>query len=229
MGVNTANMGAMNMGGVMGVGGQGMGIGGQNMGIGGQHMGMGGQSNGTGDHGMGFSGGASATSFGTVTCFICGKTGHYSRNCWQAAGRQRAEEDPDMKGLLRKIAKREKDEEERKLREAEEEKKKQEQERREGDKLREAEAKEAQIEATIVRILSQRKEPLMIASPQQPAPESRKRSPRTKTRMLRKIRSYIAESDNDSEEVKEEADKLIRGARRLEERQEECSRSARNY
>ncbi|GBG72568.1 hypothetical protein CBR_g12138 [Chara braunii] len=114
-----------------------------------------------------------------------------------------------MKELLRKIAKREKDEEERKLREAEEEKKKQEQERREGDKLREAEAKEAQIEAMIVRILSQRKEPLMITSPQQPAPESRKRSPRTKARMLREIRSYIAESDDDSEEVKEEADKLI--------------------
>ncbi|GBG83941.1 hypothetical protein CBR_g37813 [Chara braunii] len=113
-----------------------------------------------------------------------------------------------MKELLRRIAKREKDEEEKKIREAEESKSREEEQRKEGEKLREAEAREAQLEASIVRILSQQKPPLMITSPQ-PPDEPKRRSPRTKARMLREIRSYIAESDDDSEEVKEEAEKLI--------------------
>ncbi|GBG90768.1 hypothetical protein CBR_g51274 [Chara braunii] len=174
--------------------------------------------------------------FGTVTCFICGKTGHYSRNCWQTASRQRPEDDLEMKELLRRIAKRDKEEEEKKQRESEEAKKREEEERRKGEKLREAEAWEARLEATIVRILAQRKEVALISPsypplppphlsylhtptpspssshclpPYQPVFEIKKRSPRTKARMLHEIRSYIAESDDDSDEVKEEADKLI--------------------
>ncbi|GBG90050.1 hypothetical protein CBR_g50143 [Chara braunii] len=49
----------------------------------------------------------------------------------------------------------------------------------------------------------------MMGSAPQPATESKKRSPRSKSRMLRDIRNYIAESEDDSEEVKIEADKLI--------------------
>ncbi|GBG92246.1 hypothetical protein CBR_g55015 [Chara braunii] len=200
-GLGTLGVGAANMGGAT--------IGGN---VGG---GMGGSLGGIGGTGMSNPGGTTASPYGVVTCFICGKTGHYSCNCWQAASRQQPGEDPEMKELLRRIVKREKDEEERKSREKEEEKRKEEEERRESEKLREAEAREA---ATIVRILSQRQvpamitpasQPVVIGSPSHAATDSKKRSPRSKARMLREIRSYIAESDDESDEVKEEAEKLI--------------------
>ncbi|GBG66936.1 hypothetical protein CBR_g74623 [Chara braunii] len=158
---------------------------------------------------MGAPNSALAAPYGTVTCYICGKTGHYLRNCWQAANRQRSEDDQEMRELLKKIAKRGEEEEKRRLREAEEARRREEIEKREGDKLREEEAREAKLEVTIVRILSQRKEPLMITPAPQQVEESKKQSPCTKARMLREIRSYIAESDEDSEEVKIEVEKLV--------------------
>ncbi|GBG75164.1 hypothetical protein CBR_g19677 [Chara braunii] len=114
-----------------------------------------------------------------------------------------------MKELFRKIVRKEEEVEERTRRHAEEVKKRKKVERRESEKLREEQAREAKLEATIVRILSQRKELRMITASTQPAAENKKRSPTSKARMLREIQSYIAESDDDSEEVKLEANKLI--------------------
>ncbi|GBG90061.1 hypothetical protein CBR_g50154 [Chara braunii] len=153
--------------------------------------------------------------YGTVTCFICGKTGHYSRNCWQAASKQRPEEDQEMKELLRRIAKREKEEEETKQREIEETRKKEEEERREGEKLRDEEAREARLEATIVKILTHRKLAIQIPTVEQPSVDSRKRSPWTKARMIQEIRNYIAASDDESDEVRDETEKLVEALEKL--------------
>ncbi|GBG79605.1 hypothetical protein CBR_g29753 [Chara braunii] len=161
-----------------------------------------------------------ASPYGVVTCHICGKVGHYARNCWQAANRQKSEEENiEVRELLLQISKREKEEEDRKKKEVEEARKKEEDERRESEKLREEQAREAKLEATIVRILQQRKEsgtpPVpLIAPTSHVAYEPKKRSPRSKARMLGDIRSYIAESEDDSEEVKEEAEKLVEALER---------------
>ncbi|GBG84563.1 hypothetical protein CBR_g38845 [Chara braunii] len=154
-----------------------------------------------------------ASPYGAVTC---GKAGHYARNCWQAANRQRPEEEnTEVRELLQRISKREKEEEDRKRKEVEETKKKEEEERRESEKLREEQAREAKLEATIVRILQQRKESQLVPPVPLIAPAShvvfdpKKRSPRSKAQMLQDIRSYIAESEDESEEVREEAEKLV--------------------
>ncbi|GBG74536.1 hypothetical protein CBR_g18946 [Chara braunii] len=119
------------------------------------------------------------------------------------------EENTEMKELLQRIARREEEEEERKRRETEEARKKEENERKESEKLREEEAREARLEATIVRILTQKKDMFTVrVNPQAPA-ETNKSSPRSKARLIRELRNYIVESDGDSEEVKEETEKLI--------------------
>ncbi|GBG91952.1 hypothetical protein CBR_g54048 [Chara braunii] len=151
-----------------------------------------------------------AAPYGVVTCHICGKLGHYARNCWQAGNRQRPEEENvEMRELLLRIARREKEEDERKGHESDEAKRKEEDERRESEKLREEQAREAKLEATVLRILAQRKAPLAIVPAQQLTNDSKKRSPRSKAQMLMEIRSYTAESEDDSEEVREEAKKLV--------------------
>ncbi|GBG70742.1 hypothetical protein CBR_g8039 [Chara braunii] len=114
-----------------------------------------------------------------------------------------------MREILLWIGRREKEEEERKKREIDEAKRKEEEERREGEKLREEQAREAKLEATIVRILMQHEASMMKTPASQAGNGIKKRSPHSKARMLRDITSYIAESEDDSEEVKEEAEKLI--------------------
>ncbi|GBG71132.1 hypothetical protein CBR_g8433 [Chara braunii] len=154
--------------------------------------------------------GMPAVPFGVVTCDICGKNEHYARNCWQAPARQRPEEENvEMRELLLRIARREKEEEEKKKREIEEARRKEEDERRESEKIREEQAREAKLQATILRILAQKKEAARIVPAPQIAIGPKKRSPGSKAQMLREICSYIAESEEDSEEVKEEAEKLV--------------------
>ncbi|GBG61038.1 hypothetical protein CBR_g18633 [Chara braunii] len=87
--------------------------------------------------------------YGVVTCYICGRNGHYARNCWQAASKQKPEEE------------------------------------------------------------NSEKREMLVASNPQLVIEPKKRSPRSKARILRELRSYIAESDEDSEEVKEETGRLL--------------------
>ncbi|GBG60369.1 hypothetical protein CBR_g4327 [Chara braunii] len=150
-----------------------------------------------------------AAQYGVVTCYICGKNGHYARNCWQATNRQRPEGDnSEMWEILLRIGRREKEEEERKKREIDEVKRKEEEERREGEKLMEEQAREAKLEATIVRILTQQRASLMV-SPTPLAGSGIKKSPHSKARMLRDITSYIAQSEDDSDDVKKEAEQLI--------------------
>ncbi|GBG67378.1 hypothetical protein CBR_g515 [Chara braunii] len=152
-------------------------------------------------------GGGGATQ-GTVTCYICGKTDHYSRNCWQTAGRSSPAVDPDtseMKEFYRRAVQKEKEENERKIREEMDKRRMEELRRSESEKIREAEAREARLESTIVRLLSQHNRG-QLALPSAPM---KKKSPRSKARMLREIRSYLDESEDDSEEVNEEAGKLI--------------------
>ncbi|GBG78065.1 hypothetical protein CBR_g26002 [Chara braunii] len=71
--------------------------------------------------------------------------------------------------------------------------------------MREAEAREARLEPRMVRLLRQHTRP----SCKTDDAIGKKKSPKTKARMLREIRSYLVESNDDSEEVKEEAGKLI--------------------
>ncbi|GBG84982.1 hypothetical protein CBR_g39445 [Chara braunii] len=66
--------------------------------------------------------------------------------------------------------------------------------------MREA-ARGARLEARMVRLLTQHTTP----SNKNEEVIGKKKSPKTKARMLREIRSYLMESDDDSEEVKEEA------------------------
>ncbi|GBG68459.1 hypothetical protein CBR_g3004 [Chara braunii] len=102
---------------------------------------------------------------GVVTCHICGKTGHYARNCWSVGnGRvlqdqqtcvQNDEEKNEMREYFRKKIKKQKIEEEMREKEAQEKKRKEEEDRKEADRLREAEARETKLEAKIVRMLTQ--------------------------------------------------------------------------
>ncbi|GBG69474.1 hypothetical protein CBR_g4168 [Chara braunii] len=165
---------------------------------------------GSGGQYMGSPNSAPVSPFGTVTCHICGKNGHYARNCWQAqaVGKQKiSEEDSEMKELFRKLMQKEQEKQERKQREAEETKKKEADERREGEKIREEEAGEARLEATILRILAQNRSSVAEVKPA--CGVDKKTSPRSKARLLREIRSYIAESEDESEEVELEVDKLV--------------------
>ncbi|GBG92526.1 hypothetical protein CBR_g55825 [Chara braunii] len=155
---------------------------------------------------------------GEVSCYLCGKTGHYARNCW-AAGQGRPaqqylpppvttavdDETNEMKAYFRKKMQRQKAEEEKKVREEEGRRRREEEERREADRLREAEAREAKLEAKLLRLMSQHSR----QTGNNPPPLGKKKSPTTKARMLREIRSYLDESDDESEEVKEEAERLI--------------------
>ncbi|GBG76121.1 hypothetical protein CBR_g21870 [Chara braunii] len=155
-----------------------------------------------------FSVGGGGALQGTVTCCICGKTGHYSWNCWHAVGRSSPTIDSDtseMKQLYKKAIQKEKEENERKMKEEMDRRRVEELRRIETWKIREAEAREARLESTIVRLLSQHNRS-QLALPTAPV---KKKSPRSKARMLHEIRSYLDESEEDSEEVNEEAEKLI--------------------
>ncbi|GBG76178.1 hypothetical protein CBR_g21927 [Chara braunii] len=150
---------------------------------------------------------------GGVTYHICGKVGHYARNCWSAGnGRLTAvavqtgvsdDETKEMREYFRdKIRKRRLDEERR---EEGERGRKEEENRKELERMRDADAREARLETRLVRLLAQHTK---TSTP----PESsgvKKKSPRTKARVMREMRSYFDESDDDSEEVREEAGKLV--------------------
>ncbi|GBG70856.1 hypothetical protein CBR_g8156 [Chara braunii] len=110
-----------------------------------------------------------------------------------------------MREYFRKKIKKHKIEEEMREREAEERKRKEEEDRKEADRLREAEAREAKLEAKIVRMMAQQSKVGGASSSQ----VLRRKSPNSKAHMLREIRSYIDESEDDSEEVRNEADRLI--------------------
>ncbi|GBG60390.1 hypothetical protein CBR_g4348 [Chara braunii] len=181
---------AIDMAGVgrMGMGGQGIGKGGQAMGMGNQGMigqAMGnpsmGPSNLAGEN-MVASGSAPASLYGLVTCFISGKNRHYARNCWQVGNRPNTDDDNSrMREIFQKMSLREEEEGNRRQWESEEAKK---EERREGEKIREEELREAKLEATILWILSQRRELVMIVAAPQTSNQTRKRSPRSKASML---------------------------------------------
>ncbi|GBG58912.1 hypothetical protein CBR_g24263 [Chara braunii] len=140
-------------------------------------------------------------------------------NCW-AAGNTRPQqqqfqqqtsqkhdddETSEMKAYFRKKIHKQKLEEEKREKEEEERRRRQNEERKEADRLRELEAREARLEAKLLRLISQHTKTVSI-----PAPHiEKKKSPRTKARMLREIRSYLDESKNESDEVKEEAGRLV--------------------
>ncbi|GBG68658.1 hypothetical protein CBR_g3199 [Chara braunii] len=169
---------------------------------------------------------------GIVTCYICGKAGHYARNCWSAgngrpspphpsyppyhpppmaasAQNQNDEETTKMKEYFRKKLRMQKLEDEKKEREIEERKKKEEEERKEVDRLREADAREARLEARLVRLLSQQtKASVGLSIP------VKKKSPTTKAQVSKEITSYLEESEDESEEVKQEAGRLIEAIER---------------
>ncbi|GBG64082.1 hypothetical protein CBR_g40530 [Chara braunii] len=166
-----------------------------------------------------------------VMCYICGKQGHYARNCW-AAGNGRPtqqfqqqsiqqpvdDETAKMKAYFRKKIQKQKVEEERRER-IEEGKRREEEDRREADRLREAEAREAKLEAKLIRLMNQHNKSVSAAR----SSVVKKKSPRTKAWMLREMRSYFDESEDDSEEVREEAERLVnaienrKGKRRMNE------------
>ncbi|GBG84950.1 hypothetical protein CBR_g39413 [Chara braunii] len=153
-----------------------------------------------------------------VSCYLCGKVGHYARNCW-AAGNGKPppqiqqgqtsgtadEEMNEMKMYFRKKIQREKMEEERSDLEREEQRRKQEEMRREAKRLREVDAREARLEARLVKLVSQHTKSERNVT----APVMKKKSPRTKARVLREICNYIDESEDESDEVKHEAARLV--------------------
>ncbi|GBG66897.1 hypothetical protein CBR_g72652 [Chara braunii] len=110
-----------------------------------------------------------------------------------------------MKAYFRRKIQKQKAEEEKKMREEEEKRRKEDEERREVDRLREAEARETKLEAKLIRMMSQHAKHGNVAAPL----IVKKKSPRTKAHMLREIRSYLDESEDDSNEVREEAGRLI--------------------
>ncbi|GBG72643.1 hypothetical protein CBR_g12217 [Chara braunii] len=110
-----------------------------------------------------------------------------------------------MKMYFRKKMQRQKMEDERVEKEREEQKRKIADEKKEADRLREAEAREARLEARLVRLVSQHSKTVHSTT----TPVIKKKSPRTKARMLREICSYIDESEDESEEVRHEAGRLV--------------------
>ncbi|GBG74401.1 hypothetical protein CBR_g18812 [Chara braunii] len=162
--------------------------------------------------------GPSISQPGIVTCYICGKSDHYARNCW-AGGNGRPpqqfqqqvpmggldEEANEMRAYFRKKIQKQKAAEERGIREEEERRRREEDDRKKADRLREAEAREARLEARLLRLMTQQTK---AASKVVPMPE-KKKSPNTKVRVLREIRSYLDESEDESDEVREEAGRLI--------------------
>ncbi|GBG81260.1 hypothetical protein CBR_g31932 [Chara braunii] len=153
--------------------------------------------------------GAGGTNPGTIICHICGKPDHYARNCWQEGNRpptQPDQETNEMREYYRRAIQREREDSERKAKDEWERRRLEDEQRKESEKLREAEAREARLEATIVRMLSQHNKGQYAITTG--SPPVKKKSPRTKMKMLKEIRSYIDESEEDSEEVREEAGKL---------------------
>ncbi|GBG89630.1 hypothetical protein CBR_g49420 [Chara braunii] len=169
---------------------------------------------------------------GSVSCHLCGKYGHYARNCWAAGNGRRPQhfqhqqhtapgmddETSEMKAFFRKKIQKQKAEEERRERDREEQKKRLDEEKREADRLREAEAREARLEARLVRLMTQHTKSVNTGI----VPVARTKSPKSKARMLREICSYIDESEDESDEVREEAGRLIdaierrKGKRKIE-------------
>ncbi|GBG78216.1 hypothetical protein CBR_g26249 [Chara braunii] len=154
---------------------------------------------------------------GGVSCYLCGKTGHYARNCW-AGGNGRPppaqptvasaigdEETREFREYLREKIKKKKLEEERREREEEERRRREEENRKEQERLREAKVREAKLEARLVKLLAQHNKVGVQGS----SSISKKKSLRTKARVLREITSYLEESEDDSEEVREEAGRLV--------------------
>ncbi|GBG72714.1 hypothetical protein CBR_g12282 [Chara braunii] len=156
---------------------------------------------------------------GMVSCYLCGKLGHYARNCWSAGnGRPPAQqfqqqqqpiqkdEIIEMKAYFRKKIQKQKMEEERREKEIEERRRREEEDRKEADRIREAEAREARLEARLVRLMSQHTNSVSIAASPVVV---KKKYPRSKARMLREITSYLDESEDESEEVREEASRMV--------------------
>ncbi|GBG77935.1 hypothetical protein CBR_g25866 [Chara braunii] len=77
--------------------------------------------------------------------------------------------------------------------------------RKEAERIRKVEAREARLEAKMVKLVNQHTKHVHSTT----APVIRKKSPRTKAHMLREICSYIDESEDESEEVRREAGRLV--------------------
>ncbi|GBG88308.1 hypothetical protein CBR_g46875 [Chara braunii] len=130
-----------------------------------------------------------------------------------------------MREYFRKKIRKQKLEEERREKELEDRRRREEDDRKETDRLREADTREARLEARLIRLLSQH-----TKTTSGPSVQVKKKSPTTKARMLKEITSYLEESDDESEEVKQEAGRLIeaiekrKGKKRKEEHEMRMSR-----
>ncbi|GBG75633.1 hypothetical protein CBR_g20262 [Chara braunii] len=167
---------------------------------------------------------------GVIMCHICGKVGHYARNCWSGGNGRPVSGPPtitngtqdddmkEMKEFSREKMRKQKADLKRREKEEEEKRRKEEENRREHDRLKEAEAREARMEARLVRFLAQHSKTVDRGES-----SVKKKSPKTKARMLREIRSYLVESEDDSEEVKEEAGKLIEAIERRKGKRKETA------
>ncbi|GBG81245.1 hypothetical protein CBR_g31917 [Chara braunii] len=111
----------------------------------------------------------------------------------------------EMKEYFRKKVQKQKMEEERREKEVELRKRREEEERKEADTIREAEAREARLEARLVRLMSAHAKTVNPAAAQ----GVKKKSPKSKARMLREITSYLDESEDESDKVREEAGRLV--------------------
>ncbi|GBG63223.1 hypothetical protein CBR_g36992 [Chara braunii] len=148
---------------------------------------------------------------------------HYAWNCWAGGnGRPPAQQHPnvmaaavddetkEMREYFREKIRKRKLEEERKGREKEDKRRREEKNRREQERMREADMREARLEAKLVRMLAQHNRSNAKAE----SSWVKKKSPRMKARVIREIRSYLDESEDDSKEVKEEVGKLVEAIER---------------